>query len=77
MPVSPATNDHSCCHQKPRTVCVQGVIELLGSIRIMRATEKGRFDKPTRIERQLVQRLAALGQARAFHSDRLGPTDSR
>jgi hypothetical protein len=42
--------------------CVQGVIELLGSIRIMRPSS--RFDKPTRIERQVVQQLAALRQVR-------------
>ena len=44
--------------------CMQGVIELLGSIRIMRSTTGAEFDKPTRIERKLMQQLAALRQAR-------------
>ncbi len=44
----------------------QGVIELLGSIRIMRVVveDGGIHDKPTRIELNVRRRLAALRQVR-------------
>ena len=58
---------------------LQGVIELLGSIRIMRVVveDGGIQDKPTRIELKVRRRLAALRQVWTMTEHRHAPAQHK